>query len=152
MRNEDYIAQEHKRFSHLSGIEKQKYAYEQSKEGAGKTEEKPLNQAIPLSALYKSLVKHYAQQNRYIDKLEDENKKLKAQVEDGLWKIQVLKDKYEHTEVGEVYAKLEESEKRRKNVTKMFEGFIANHKAKDVVESDIEGLIEQFKELTEISE
>ena len=117
-----------------------------------KEEDKPLNQSVPLSALYKSLVKHYAQQNRYIDKLEDENRKLKKDVEDGLWKIQVMKDKYEHTEIGELYAKLEESEKRRKNLTKMFEGFVKNHKAKDVCESDIDGLIEQFKELTEISE
>lgn len=150
MRNEDYLAQEHKRFSQLSGIEKQKYGYEQSKEGVA--DEKPLNNSIPLSALYKSLVKHYARQNKYIDKLEAENGKLKKDIEDCLWKIQALKEKYEHTEVGDVYAKLEESEKRRKNITKMFEGFIANHKAKDVNEDSINELMEKFKEMIGVTE
>lgn len=148
MRNEDYLAQEHRRYSQMSGIEKQKYGYEQSKEGVG-FREKRLNDSIPLPTLYKSLVKHYAQQNKYIDKLEGENRKLKQDVEDGLWKIQVMKEKYEHTEIGELYAKLEESEKRRKNITKMFEGFIAKHKAKDVCEADIEGLMVQIKESLE---
>lgn len=151
MKNEDYLAKLHASYSRLSGNEKTILDYEQSKEGVGH-KEKRLNDSIPLSALYKSLVRDYARQNRYIDKLEDENRKLKEEVESGLWKIQTLKEKYEHTEIGELYDKLEESEKRRKNLTKMFEGFVKNHKSKDVCESDIEGLIGQFKELTEIPE
>ena len=151
MKNEDYLAKLHADYSKLSGNEKTILDYEQSKEGTG-FKEKRLNDAVPLKTLYKSLVKHYAHQNRYIDKLEKENQELKKEILDKAWEMQVLKDKYEHTDIGEVYAKLEESEKRRKNITKMFEGFIANHKAKDVNEENIGELMEKFKEMMGVSE
>lgn len=149
MNNEDYLAKVHADYSKMSGIEKTMFDYEQSKERVHYRKAERLNDSVPLATLYKSLVKHYAQQNRYIDRLEKENNGLKKEVIDKMWLIQSLKEKFEHTEIGELYAKLEESEKRRKNITKMFEGFIAKHKAKDVCEADIEVLMVQIKESLE---
>lgn len=38
-----------------------------------------LNDCVPLAALYKSLVRHYAYQNRYIDRLEMSQKSLRVE-------------------------------------------------------------------------
>lgn len=108
-------------------------------------EDKPLNNSIPLSALYKSLVKHYAQQNRYIDKLEAENDKLKKQLVEYAVKMRVMEDKFNNTDVGEMKREIADFEKKRKNMIQMFEGFIKKHKGKDVELEEIQSIFDEFE-------
>ena len=107
--------------------------------------DKPLNNAIPLTAMYKSLVKHYAQQNKYIDKLEAENSELKKQLIESAVKMRVMENKFNDSDVGVMKREIAEFEKKRKNMIQMFEGFIRKHKAKDVELSEIQDIFDKFE-------
>ena len=131
MKNEDY--------RRVSGAKKPFYGHQQQAER--------LNDSVPLATLYKTLVKHYAQQNRYIDKLEKENDGLKKEVIDKMWLIQSLKEKFEHTEIAELQKEVDELKQRCKNQAQMFENFIRKHKGKDISEGNISELIDEFKSL-----
>lgn len=147
MNNEDYLAKIHADYSKMSGVEKTMFDYKQSKEGVHHRKAERLNDSVPLATLYKSLVKHYAQQNRHIDRLEKENNGLKKEVIDKMWLVQSLKEKFEHTEIAELQKEVDELKQRCKNQAQMFENFIRKHKGKDISEGNISDLIDEFKSL-----
>ena len=114
--------------------------------------EQPLNKSIPLSALYKSLVKEYARQNRYIDKLESENKELRHSVDNKKIEIKFLKEKITRRniidqyggDVEQMYKAIEEGKEKRRNMQKAIENFALKHKGKDLSISDIKNFFESL--------
>ena len=115
--------------------------------------DQPLNKSIPLSALYKSLVKEYARQNRYIDKLEAENKELRHSVDNKKVEIKFLKEKIaRHNivqqyggDVEHLYKAIEEGKEKRKNMQTAIERFAVKHRGKDLTINDIREFFESLE-------
>lgn len=114
--------------------------------------EQPLNKFIPLPTLYKSLVKDFARQNRYIDKLESENKELRHSVDNKRVEIKFLKEKIARRniidqyggDVEQMYKAIEEGKEKRRNMQKAIENFALKHKGKDLSISDIKNFFESL--------
>lgn len=98
-------------------------------------EEQPLNKSIPLSAMYKSLVKHYAKQNKYIDELEEKINKLNEKLMHKDNALMCLNKKFEKIK-----------NKRQKNLSAL-QKFMISHKENDVNEENIKELINEIKNI-----
>lgn len=117
-----------------------------------KPNDKPLNMSIPLSAMYKSLVKEYSRLCRYTDSLEAEVKELRHKNENIRIENKFLKEKIARRKIVDEYGGdveqmhkiIEEGKKKRRQQQRMMENFAKNHKSKDVT---IDQLTEFFKSL-----
>lgn len=117
-----------------------------------KNTDKPLNNSIPLSAMYRSLVKEYSRLCRYTDKLERENKELQRKNDNQRVEIKFMKEKIARRKIvdeygGDVevmYRIIEDGKKKRRQQQRMLENFAKKHKDKNVT---IEQLTDFFKTL-----
>ena len=123
-----------------------------------KNVDKPLNNSIPLSAMYKSLVKEYSRLCRYVDTLECENKELRHKNDNQRVEIKFMKEKIARRKIVDEYGGdveqmhkiIADGKAKRKNMQKAMEIFAKKHKNKDVT---IEQLTEFFKSLeTELND
>lgn len=114
--------------------------------------EKPLNMSIPLSAMYKSLVKQYSRLCKYADSLESEVKELRRKNENIRVENKFLKEKIARRKIVDEYGGdveqmhkiIADGKAKRKNMQRMMENFAKRHKGKDVT---VEQLTEFFKSL-----
>lgn len=112
----------------------------------------PLNAAIPLSAMYRSLVKEYSRLCKYTDSLEKEVKDLRHKNENIRIENKFLKEKIARRKIVDEYGGdveqmhkvIEEGKKKRRQQQRMMENFAKNHKGKDVT---IQQLTDFFKSL-----
>lgn len=115
--------------------------------------DEPLNNSVPLPTLYRSLVKEFARQNRYIDKLEAENKELRHSVDNKKIEIKFLKEKIaRHNivqqyggDVEQMYKAIEEGKEKRKNMQTAIENFAVKHRGKDLTINDIREFFEALE-------
>lgn len=105
--------------------------------------EQPLNNSVPLSAWYKSLVRHYSKQNRYIDLLEsqykilkEENKKLKSQ----------LSTATEYGGIRTMHELVLKYKAKNKALVEDFRKFTMAHKKKELDIDTINQMFEMIKE------
>ena len=113
----------------------------------------PLNNSVPLPTLYKSLVKEFIRQNRYIDKLEAENKELRHSVDNKRIEIKFLKEKIaRHNivqqyggDVEQMYKAIEEGKEKRKHMQTAIENFAIKHRGKDLTINDIREFFETLE-------
>lgn len=116
------------------------------------TDEKPLNASIPLSAMYKSLVKEYSRLCRYTDDLEREVKELRHKNENQRIEIKFMKEKIARRKIVDEYGgdveqmqrTILECKEKLRHQQRAMENFTKKHKNKDVT---IEQVSEFFKSL-----
>ncbi len=116
------------------------------------TNDKPLNESIPLSAMYRSLVKEYSRLCRYTDTLEKEVKELRHKNENQRIEIKFMKEKIARRKIVDEYGgdveqmqrTILECKEKLRHQQRAMENFAKKHKNKDVT---IEQVSEFFKSL-----